>query len=663
MKRKLRRTFTSLVAVVIMISMIMSSAAFVVTAEGASHMYSLYLYPDLSAIKGGTTGKIRTYSISFCANDANPAPGTFWALANFGFTNLDSKENSNKQTTGGYAGLQKWDRFHDNQSAATLSIFQKKITTDGSCAKCMYNTYKIIPSSNPAEPSCINTNKEFTWYGNRWYRMVLHCWDDIETRNSFIGMWIQDMASGEWTLFSYYDTKLKNSVMTGDMSFFMENPAPLEANYTRKYKISNIYAKDASDDSWKSITSATQLYTCGENGAIGSPSFGRDNYYSYFWGNITPQNTDPKLNPFAQTKTSAITQPSTPKFGDQKAYTITKCQKYGTSLNVSWEPDATSTPQLSYELRVYNKAGKCVRTIKQTRPDATSCTINNFYLDEYNCALTVTDIFGRSITKLCGTHNCPESITITNNPTPNTYSLGDILNTNGLTFDVKYRNGKIVKGVKNGYTVLGFDSKTVGTKTLTVIYGGATATYNVEVKKPSVTITKKVSELFIGDTSYLGASTGDSNRMVTWSSSNPSVATVDKYNGKLTAVKAGKVTITASCTFNNRMTYKSSFDVTVKTPAISWNFMTKNNDYSTATMVKPGGRLILATKFNVPGNYTVWYEVEEDDKHLGKIVCDTKYYYFEAGKTTGQATIKAKFKYNGNFYYTSPIDITISNRI
>ena len=98
MKRKLRRTFTSLVAVVIMISMIMSSAAFVVTAEGASHMYNLYLYPDLSAIKGGTQGKIRTYSISFCANDANPAPGTFWALANFGFTNLDSKENSNKRS-------------------------------------------------------------------------------------------------------------------------------------------------------------------------------------------------------------------------------------------------------------------------------------------------------------------------------------------------------------------------------------------------------------------------------------------------------------------------------------------------------------------------------------------------------------------------------------
>lgn len=662
MKRKLRRTFTSLVAVVIMISMIMSSAAFVVTAEDARHMYNLYLNPDLSAIKGGTQGKIRTYSISFCANDANPAPGTYWALANFNFTNLDSKGNSNKQTYGGYAGFQVLGSDRGKDHVAILSIFQHDHTkTDGTCATCMVKqkSEAVGPAKN--EPACVHSINPFTWEGNKRYRMVLHCWDDIQTGNTFIGMWIQDIASRQWTLYSYYDTKLKNSVMTGDMHFFLENFAAIDANNTRKYKINDIYAKDASDDSWKSITSATQSYW--GSYAMGYPSFGRDNYYSYFWGNVTPQNTDPKLNPFAQTKTSTITQPSTPRFGDQKAYTITKCQKYGTSLNISWEPDATSTPQLSYELRVYNKAGECVRTIKQTRPDAISCTINNFYLDEYNCALTVTDIFGRSITKLCGTQNCPESITITNNPTPNTYSLGDILNTNGLTFDVKYRNGKIVKGVKNGYTVLGFDSKTVGTKTLTVIYGGATATYNVEVKEPSVTITKKVSELFIGDTSYLGAVTEPANSTVEWSSSNPSVATVDKYNGKLTAVKAGKATITASSTFNNRMTYKSSFDVTVKTPAISWNFKAKNNDYSTATMVKPGERIILATKFNVPGNYAVWYEVEEDDKHLGKIVCDTKYYYFEAYEKTGRATIKAKFKYNGNFYYTSPIDITISNRI
>lgn len=91
MKRKLRRTFTSLVAVVIMISMIMSSAAFVVTAEGASHMYNLYLYPDLSAIKGGTQGKIRTYSISFCANDANPAPRYLLGTCEFWFYKLGFK--------------------------------------------------------------------------------------------------------------------------------------------------------------------------------------------------------------------------------------------------------------------------------------------------------------------------------------------------------------------------------------------------------------------------------------------------------------------------------------------------------------------------------------------------------------------------------------------
>ena len=489
--------------------------------------------------------------------------------------------------------------------------------------------------------------------------MVLHCWDDIQTGNTFIGMWIQDIASGQWALYSYYDTKLKNSVMTGDMHFFLENFAPLEANYTRKFKVNGIYAKDASDDSWKSITSATQEYTCGENGAIGSPSFGRDNYYSYFWGNITPQNTDPKLNPFAQTKTSAITQPSTPKFGEPKknvGFNVSRDKN--SNVTVTWSPDITSTPQLSYEVKVYDKNGECKKTVKQTRPDVTSCTVSGIKLDgdQYSCALTLTDIFGNSITQTYSTPLATKSISIANNPTKTTYYLGDPLNTNGLALNVKYGNGA-TKKVTSGFTTYGFDSKTTGVKKVTVNYGGATATYNVTVKKPSVTITNPVLEMYRTDTASLNAVTEPANSTVEWSSNNPYYVTVDKKTGKLTAVHAfGKATITASIKYNG-VIYSSSFEVKTLEPRITWNFPKDLSPFN--KHIKPGEMLRLYSVVNVPGNQTVWYEVS--DKSVAKITWDIKYFYVECLKP-GEVDVVAKFKHNGQIIESSPIHVIVTNK-
>jgi len=668
MRKKLKRTFTSFVAVIILVTTLLSGAMFTVTAQDEKAMYNIYLHPDLSGINGKTKGKIRTYSICFTANDANPAPGTYWALANFGFTNLDSSENTGKQTYGGYAGFQVFDSKHNKQTAAILSVFQHDHTkTDGTRASCMMNQKSEAVGSGHNEPACVHSVNPFSWKGNKWYRMVLHCWDYYDSTNknnpsngnTCIGMWIQDIATGQWTLYSYYDTKLKNSVMTGDMAFFMENFAPMEANNTRKYKINGIYAKDASDDSWKSITSAEQKYTCGENGAIGTPSFSRDNNYSYFWGNITPENSNLALNPFSQTRKTAITQPSTPSFGTQKTNkSALKCEASGTNLKVSWTPDPTSTPQLSYEVNVYDQYGNCVRTVKQTRPDAKSCTINNFNLKEYSCSVTVTDVFGNTMTQAYSTQNAVKSISIAKNTNKTTYYIGDPESKNKLDLNVTYGNGTTKKITTDKYTTYGFDSKTKGVKKITVNYGGATAAYNITVKEPSITITNPTSKMFSTDTVALNAVAVPANSKVTWKSSNTYVATVDS-NGKLTAKKGGNSTITASINYRGK-TYAKSFNVEVTQPRLSWNF---HVDIGETVLVKPGKRIILDTKSNVPGAHTVWYEINEEDKKLGRIVCDTKYYYFEANQNTGRVRIKAKFRYNGNFIYTSEYSIPISNRL
>ena len=91
-----------------------------------------------------------------------------------------------------------------------------------------------------------------------------------------------------------------------------------------------------------------------------------------------------------------------------------------------------------------------------------------------------------------------------------------------------------------------------GTATITAKAGDKSATCAVTVKAKviavtSVSLDKTTLDLTEGDTETLTATVGPDNatdKTVTWSSSDNSVATVDD-NGKVTAVKAGTATITA----------------------------------------------------------------------------------------------------------------------
>lgn len=322
MRKKLKRTFTSFVAVIILVTTLLSGAMFTVTAEGVRTSYNLYLIPNLSSVKGN----IRTYSICFRSNTAQPAPGTFWALSNFGFTGQDQ----GKQTTGGYAGFQVYDRYHNNQPAAILSMFQKDPTkTDGTCATYMYpnNTSKGLGAIGNEEPACFNTNKPFDWEGQTWYRMVLHCWNDNDNGTTFIGMWIQNMKTREWKLFSYYDTKLRNAAMRGDMGFFQENFAPQEFT-TRQYDIKGIYAKDTYDNMWKSVNSARQSYS--GSYARGNPSFGvakDENGEQYFTGSVGTGKLASNKDPMYDYTVNSITQSSSPSFGSTLWLKDFNCKK------------------------------------------------------------------------------------------------------------------------------------------------------------------------------------------------------------------------------------------------------------------------------------------------------------------------------------------------
>ena len=186
-------------------------------------------------------------------------------------------------------------------------------------------------------------------------------------------------------------------------------------------------------------------------------------------------------------------------------------------------------------------------------------------------------------------------ISVTKLPTKTEYYVGGTLDTTGLEITAKYTDNT-EKIITSDLTITGFNSSTAGTKTVTVDYKGKTATFNVKVVKPSITIANNsLSFDSIGSTKSLTVTTTPSDQKIVWSSSNKNVATVS--DGVVTAKGAGNATITAKFTYNN-IEYTATCNVTVKSPTAS---------ITTFPDVASGDWYFNAVKFNAEKGYVTGY--------------------------------------------------------
>ena len=146
------------------------------------------------------------------------------------------------------------------------------------------------------------------------------------------------------------------------------------------------------------------------------------------------------------------------------------------------------------------------------------------------------------------------TLSITSRPNKTSYYIGDKLNTAGLTARYTDASGK-AQTITSGFTT-NVDMTSAGAKQVTVTYRGASSTFSISVKEPSVTVTQE--ELREGLRLY--ATTDPAGQDVTWSSSNPSVA---YFEGKtLHAAGSGTAVISATMTYNGRK-YSGSTTVVV----------------------------------------------------------------------------------------------------
>ncbi len=154
------------------------------------------------------------------------------------------------------------------------------------------------------------------------------------------------------------------------------------------------------------------------------------------------------------------------------------------------------------------------------------------------------------------------SIAVQTLPAKMTYTVGEKLDTSGLEIRATMSDGT-VKTLTSGFTVSTPDMSTAGTKTVTVSYGGKTATFNITVKAPVVLSSISVQTLPTKTTYTVGEKFDASGLTIKATMSDGTVKTLT--SGFTVSAPdmstAGKKTVTVSYSGKT-----ATFSITVKAP-------------------------------------------------------------------------------------------------
>ena len=157
--------------------------------------------------------------------------------------------------------------------------------------------------------------------------------------------------------------------------------------------------------------------------------------------------------------------------------------------------------------------------------------------------------------------NVPYKIVIANKPNKLQYTVGEIVDTTGLSVNLCYSNGQKETLADDAYTVSTPDMSTAGTKKVTVTYGEMTASFDI-----AVSLIKKVQKIEIGKTpnkvEYTVGDTFDKTGLVVnlcFENGMKDTLPVNAY--KVSAPDMSKTgTKTVTVTYGNM---SASFDITV----------------------------------------------------------------------------------------------------
>ena len=377
----------------IFIALIISILVSFVISPMAKNIYS---DPDLSK----TSKKFDGFTIDFRGIDTPNC--TYWALCNWKMDLTEFKKKYPDAKGGGaYGGLQS----STYEKRAIMSFWQIQYTENGEDKILRAN--RIYPKGSEStfsgEGEGTNYKSSFNWPTNVWHRFALYSWKDSSTGKTFVGEWIQNLSTKQWTLFAYFNTNLENSYITGGLSQFQENYNAKFFGVERSFQIKNMYAYDRTYKKWISLNTTKLSYdpaSWGYNTA-GTHDIGYTN--NYFFGSTGIPVDDQKIydasNPTYVKGT--ISQPDVPDFNTPvfKSFSVDMTIS---KLTVKWQMDSTSCPCYQYMVSIYqvtSTSNKLIFSDKSIRPEETSHIYSMTFKGEYKISLKCNSISGSSTTR------------------------------------------------------------------------------------------------------------------------------------------------------------------------------------------------------------------------------------------------------------------------
>ena len=301
--------------------------------------------------------------------------------------------------------------------------------------------------------------------------------------------------------------------------------------------------------------------------------------------------------------------------GDELTLTATVNPDNATNKNVTWSSSDNTVASVSNGKVIALKAGKATITVKTEDGGKTA-----------TCEVTVNakvyPVTSVSLDKTSATLTEGDELTLTATVNPDNATNKNVTWSSSNSAVASVSNGKV--------TALKAGKATITVKTDD---GGKTATCEVTVNAKvypvtGVTLDKTSATLTEGDEITLTATVNPdnaTNKNVTWSSSNSSVASVS--NGKVTALKAGKATITVKTDDGGKT---ATCEVTVNAKVYPVTGVTL--DKTSATLTE-GDEITLTATVN-PDNATNKNVTWSSSDNTVASVSNGKVTALKAGKTT-----------------------------
>lgn len=237
------------------------------------------------------------------------------------------------------------------------------------------------------EGTGLHSHADFGWKPGQWYTNIVKRWS-LNDSTTLVGYWIYNHTEKTYRHYVTFIVPEKEAMLHGDIGSFLENFADGQKRArTAVYKSYWVLT-----DQHKWLQPDSLVAEAGE-GSWKAERFGDDGV------KVTSCGTDPgQKKTFYQVARKEKPEMAAASIYDLAAYYDHSQKK----IFVDWSVQQTATPQLSYEVQIFDNnsySGKPLASVKGTDPDLTTISIGakdlNLKSQNYYITLQITDIFGQ----------------------------------------------------------------------------------------------------------------------------------------------------------------------------------------------------------------------------------------------------------------------------